>query len=229
MEKWAGCWSPCEQAQAGFPARDAKDAIIARRGRQAATSPRSPPPAGSWPWSITGCATARSAVCPNQPGPRERARPGRTRGRRCVCPPPPRGADAHLMGPPGPRPPTRNCPMPLPAPPGPRRRDDCSQRHCRHKTHPNPGQPEPHGHAPAPPAAFPGRPDHRLAATRVKDALRAPATPARPLDPGRPLTRTGSHQGEGRTSEAAIPRPKETTGPRNPRSFPRLTRPASSG
>jgi hypothetical protein len=42
-------WAPIEaiqRAPAGFPVRDAKDAIIARRGPGAGTSRRSPPPAG---------------------------------------------------------------------------------------------------------------------------------------------------------------------------------------
>ena len=36
---------------------------------------------------------------------------------------------------------------------------------------------------PAPPAAFPGQADYRLLAARVKDALRAPATPRQAYGP----------------------------------------------
>ena len=113
-------------ADRGDPARPRR--LMARRcrcdchrpARQAGPQHREGrrrPPAADWP--ATGCATARSAACPNQPQPRERApgQPGTRlppslspaparRGRRSDWPRPALTADA-------------TCPMPPSPPPGP--------------------------------------------------------------------------------------------------------------
>src|SRR5512138_4608 len=84
------------------------------------------------------------------------------------------------------------------------------------RANPNLGQPELNSHSPAPPATFPAGPDYRLAAARVKDALRAPATPARPAawsptppPPHANQQPSGKHNQRG---SYPMPRPNHRTG-----------------
>ncbi len=85
-------WALIEAIQrlpADTPVRAVKDRIIARRGSQAATSPRSLRPATCLPASTTPCATAMSGHWPPAPRPsrpHERARPRAARDRLSVWP-----------------------------------------------------------------------------------------------------------------------------------------------
>jgi hypothetical protein len=88
-------WGVVEAIQrqpVGTRARQAMDAVLARRGREAKTSPRSPPPASCCATSSTPCATAASAALPDPGGPHEPARGPRPGARSPSILPPAGGA-----------------------------------------------------------------------------------------------------------------------------------------
>jgi hypothetical protein len=103
-----------------------------------------------------------------------------------------------------------------PAPAG-IREDDCSQRHCHHTCQPRTWGSKNSTAITSPASCFPGRPDHRLPSARVKDALQAPATPAKVLDPAarshEPAAITEKHSNGAQLPHARKKRPDcETPG-----------------
>jgi len=106
-----------------------------------------------------------------------------------------------------------------PAPAGTREGMTAASGTAITRANPEPGAARTQQPPPAPPAAFPAA---RSSGSRPP-ASRTPS--GRRLRRPRPLTRPPARTNrqpsrKSTTSEAATPRPKETAGPRNPRSFP---------